>query len=106
MNSSQANGQYEVLSPWADVDAVPLKGISPRVANLSGKKIGLLSNRKPAAGPILTVVEKRLKERYPTIETSWYEALKISVPQVETEGKAVFEKWVKKSDVIITAVGD
>ena len=45
MNSSQANGQYEVLSPWADVDAVPLKGISPRVANLSGKKIGLLSNR-------------------------------------------------------------
>ncbi len=106
MNNSQSNEQYEVLSPWADVDPVPLKGISPRVASLAGKKIGLLSNRKPAAGPILAVVEKKLKERYPTVETSWYEALKISVPQVETEGKAAFEKWVENSDAIITAVGD
>jgi hypothetical protein len=106
MNSEQTNEQYKVLSPWADVDPVPLKGISPRVADLAGKKIGLLSNRKPAAGPILTVVEKKLKERYPTIETSWYEALKISVPQIETEDKDVFEKWVKNSDAIVTAVGD
>lgn len=106
MNSYQSNEQFEVLSPWADVDPVPLKGISSRIASLAGKKIGLLSNRKPAARPILAVVEKKLKERYPTIETSWYEALKISVPQIETEGKDAFVKWVENSDAIVTAVGD
>ena len=36
MNSSS----FEVLSPWAEVDPVPLKGISPRLKSLEGKKIG------------------------------------------------------------------
>ena len=34
-------GQYEVLSPWAEVDPIPLRGISPRIKTLAGKKIGL-----------------------------------------------------------------
>jgi hypothetical protein len=31
--------QYDVLSPWAEVDPLPLRGISPRLDSLSGKKI-------------------------------------------------------------------
>lgn len=106
MSSSQSNEQYEVLSPWADVDPMPLKGITPRSTSLDGKKIGLFSNRKPAAGPILTAVERKLKERFPSIQTSWHESLKISVPQIETEAKEKFIEWVKQSDGIVTAVGD
>jgi len=38
------NYQYEVLNPWADLDPVPLRGISPRVTDLAGKTIGLFRN--------------------------------------------------------------
>ena len=57
------NGQYEVLSPWAEVDPVQLRGISPRVTDLGGKTIGLFINHKGAAPPIQAVVEAKLKER-------------------------------------------
>ena len=42
------NSLYEVLSPWADADAVSLKGISERVTGLGGKKIGLFHHPKMA----------------------------------------------------------
>ncbi len=61
--------QYEVLSPWADVDPIPVRGISPRLDTLAGKKIGLFANFKRASVPIATEVEKRLKERFPDIKT-------------------------------------
>ena len=66
------NNQYEVLSPWAEIDPIPLRGISPRLIDLTGKKIGLFCNYKRAARPILTVVEQKLKEKFPTSETSWF----------------------------------
>lgn len=37
---------YEVLSPWADVDPIPLKGNSPWVTDLKSKTIGLYSYYK------------------------------------------------------------
>jgi hypothetical protein len=70
--TSKSGGIYEVLSPWPEADTVPPRGINPRLTGLEGKKIGLLANAKRAARPILAVVEKRLKERFPSIETSWY----------------------------------
>jgi hypothetical protein len=46
---SSADGKLEVLSPWVEVDPIPLRGISPRIDNLAGKKIGLFVNYKRAA---------------------------------------------------------
>jgi ABC-type lipopolysaccharide export system ATPase subunit len=63
---SKMEGQYEVLSPWAEVDPIPLKGLTPRLPELNGKNIGLLINGKRASRPILSVVERKFKERYPT----------------------------------------
>ena len=65
-NSSES--KLEVLSPWAEVDPIPLKGISPRIDNLAGKKIGLFVNYKRAARPIGLSLEKRLKSMYPGSE--------------------------------------
>lgn len=96
--------EYEVLNPWAEADPVPLSGIVPRVANLAGKKIGLFRNIKAAAGPILTVVEKKLKERFPTCETSWY--MEERGARVAETPKAGFEEWVKGVDAVVAAVGD
>jgi hypothetical protein len=98
--------QYEVLSPWAEADPIPLRGISPRAETLAGKKIGLFANFKRAARPILAEVEKRLKERYPDIQTSLFDSRGNNVLETETENKDKFEAWAKGVDAVVGAVGD
>ncbi len=97
---------YEVLSPWAEVDPVPLRGISPRLDSLAGKKIGLFANFKRAARPIQAEVEKRLKERFPGIETSLFDSSLPNVDERETANKEKFTAWAKEMDAVIAAVGD
>ena len=105
------NNQYEVLNPWAEVDPIAFRGISPRLSDLSGKKIGLFSNSKRASKPILTIVEKKLKEKYPTCEISWYDAwetyhISYWVMQKESENRSRFEEWVRGIDAVVHATGD
>lgn len=111
------NPQYEVLSPWAEVDPILLKGLAPRLNDLNGKKIGLFSEiYKRASTPILKVVEKRLKEKYPTTEFKWFEdAYGLVIANMEgthsnyfvsQELKNSFEAWVKEVDAVVGAVGD
>ena len=97
--------QYEVLSPWAEVDPIPVRGISSRVDTLTGKKIGLFGNIKRAARPMLTYVEKRLKERFPDCETSYFDAPAQNV-LMQPENQKKFAAWAKEMDAAITAVGD
>ena len=106
MGSNKLNCQYEVLNPWAEVDPVPPRGISPRLAELDGKTIGLFAESyKIASVPILTVVEKKLKERFPKVNISWFNFV-YSSRIGETDAKVKFEEWVKGIDAAITAVGD
>ena len=103
------SNQYEVLSPWADADPVPLKGLSPRLTDLTGKKIGLFVNSKRAARPIMEVVADRLQKRYPTAELSWYVSRVSEAVDVETTEKVrqqEFQKWVNSVDGVVLAVGD
>jgi hypothetical protein len=110
MNSNadlnQRGAEYEVLSPWADADPVPLRGITPRPADLAGKKIGLFSNRKRAAMLTLGAVERELLQTFPTAQTSWYECSTINTPEMLTEGKAKFEAWVASVDAVVLSVAD
>lgn len=108
MSNSTSNGQYEVLSPWAEADLRPMKGLTAlRLTDLAGKKLGLLCNTKRAARPISTVIERKLKERYPTCEISRYFTLNAVGPaEIETENKAKFEEWLKGIDAVVAAVGD
>ena len=69
--------QFEVLSPWADVDPIPLRGISPRIQTLAGKKIGLFVNPKRAAMPIAESIDKKIEDhvpRYPDNHVPFYRA--------------------------------
>jgi hypothetical protein len=99
------NGQYEVLNPWAEVDSVPLRGISPRLTDLEGKKIGFFLNHKRAAPLMMTVIERKLKERFPAAECSafrfpWNREI------VGTPYEAEFIEWLKGVDAVISSVGD
>ena len=110
MNSNtemnQRSVEYEVLSPWADADPVPLRGISSRPLDLAGRKVGLFSNRKRAAVLTLGAVERELLQRFPTAQTSWYESTTVNTPEMLTGGKAKFEAWVASVDAVVLSVAD
>ena len=106
VQTSGAGASFEVLSPWADVDPVALRGITPRPKDLAGRKIGLFSNGKRAAALTLTAFEARLKEKLPSAETSWYTSTKVNTPEILTEGKARFEAWVTGVDAVVLSVAD
>jgi len=97
---------YEVLSPWAEADPVPLHGLAPRIDKLAGKKIGLLQNSKRAAPRILDVTDRLLKEKFPEIQVSRFVGKLFSVSAEEPERRKEFEDWLKGLDAVIAAVGD
>ncbi|MBI4317812.1 MAG: hypothetical protein HY675_04925 [Chloroflexi bacterium] len=99
------SGQFEVLSPWAEVGPISLAGISPRLADLTGKKIGLFANGKRAAAPMLAAVEQELKQRFDNLTfTRFVRTANLEV--AETGDRARFEQWIRDVDAIVLAVGD
>ena len=98
--------QYEVLSPWAETDPKPLKGISPRLDTLSGKKIGLFANYKRAALPIAESLQKRLRSMYPDSQITIYHSNQWNVTEIETGNRELFKKWAEGNDAVILLVGD
>jgi len=99
--------QYEVLSPWAEVDPVPPRGLSPRLDTLAGKKIGLFLNTKRAAKPMAAVIAKRLKEKFPTSETSLFASpLSTVILRESKKEEAQFTAWLKSVNAVVLLVGD
>jgi hypothetical protein len=98
--------KFEALSPWADADPIPFRGISPRLDSLAGKKIGLFVNSKRAAIPISKSVDSKLKEMYPDIQTIVFHSTEPNVNEIETKNKEKFTAWVKDVDAVIALVGD
>ena len=99
--------QYQVLNPWAEVDPIPLRGLTaPRLDNLSGKKIGVFANYKRAAMPISLTVQKRLGSMFPDAQISSYHSTDWNVVEADTKNKEKFTAWVKAQDAIILLVGD
>jgi len=106
MAENKSTPAYEVLSPWAEADPIPLKGLAPRLDKLDGKKIGLLCNNKRAAPLILDVTESLLKEKFPTATITKFFARSFSVSSLEKDREGEFNDWLKGVDAVIAAVGD
>jgi hypothetical protein len=98
--------QFEVLSPWADADPIPLRGISPRLQTLAGKKIGLFINSKRAAMPMAESIETRLRAMYPDVQIIRFHSTQPNVNEIETKNKEKFTAWAKGVDAAIAVVGD
>jgi hypothetical protein len=99
--------QYEVLSPWAEADPVSMRGLSaPRETDLNGKKIGMFCNIKQASHRIMPVVERKIKNRYPSAGFSYYRGKLFSVSEMEPQNIDSFNKWIDEVDTVILAVGD
>ncbi len=105
MSSKNSSYEYQVLNPWSETDPVPLKGIVPRVTDLKDKTIGLFDSHKSGSGAILSVVEGKLREKFPSSKISRYVA-RFALEEIGPEDRARFEEWVKGVDTVIAAVGD
>jgi hypothetical protein len=103
---AKADSQFSVLNPWAEVDPIAPRGISPRLDTLAGKKIGLFANFKRASRPIAAEVEKRLKAMYPDCAASLFDSRGANVVESETKNREQFIAWVKSVDAVVLAVGD
>ena len=105
--SAASDIQYEVLSPWAEVDPVPPRGLSPRLGALDGKKIGLFLNTKRAAKPMAAAIAKRLKEKFPTSDTSLFASpLSTVILRESKKEEAQFTAWLKSVNAVVLLVGD
>jgi hypothetical protein len=98
-------GSYEVMSPWAEVDPVPLEGINPRLADLNGRRIGLFHNGKVAARPMNDAVEAELRARFDGITIARF-GRTANLEVAETPDRERYEEWVTEVDAVIHAVGD
>ena len=97
---------FEVLSPWAEADPIPLFGITPRLDRLADKKIGLFYNYKRASALMLQAVDEQLKKQFPSIATSFYRFSGANIPEIETSNAEKFKEWVQGVDGVVLAVGD
>ena len=106
MNKPVKTDQLQVLSPWSEIDPIPLESPADRLDDLAGKKIGLFANHKRAARPMLEVVEKWMQEKYPDIALELYIGTETNVPEMWTDGKDKFAEWIDNIDGVVLAVGD
>jgi hypothetical protein len=104
--TEKSGSSYEVLNPWAEADPVPLKGLAPRLTNLANKKIGLLRNSKRAGEPILKAASRKLKEKYPDIEFTWFRGTTFSVSELEKNRLSDFDEWLRGVDAVLAAAAD
>jgi len=56
--------------------------------------------------PIAQTIEKRLKEKYPDLQTSIFNSTLPNVTESETVNKEKFTAWAKGVNAVIAVVGD
>ena len=103
--SGSCDGIYAPLNPWGEIDPPKVRKIAPRLAQLDGKTIGLFVNMKRAANPILTLVEAKLRARYPNVQTVRFEYLENADIQFSVR-RGAYERWLNGVDAVIAGVGD
>ena len=90
-------GQFEVLNPWAEVDPVPLKGISPRLSGLNNKTVGLLANDKPASSIVIGIIREQLTQKFPNVRFSSFLDDLGTLGIYEKELKAKVQEWAQET---------
>jgi hypothetical protein len=102
------NSMYDVLSPWAETDPQPLSGITPRLPDLRGTRVGLFANYKRAAVPVQDAVEAQLHQRFGSdIQIARLHLTHSGDAASGEDQGARYAEWLEKEvDSVIVAVGD
>ena len=89
----------KVLNPRGERDPVPQRGISPRVAKLAGKRIGLYWNGKQDGDYFWDTIEGLLKKKFPTATILRYNG-------PGDLGESIAAKMAREVDTFMYGVGD
>lgn len=93
----------EVMNPRGEIPPPPTIGISPRPADLAGKKIVLIDNGKYGASKFLEVLGEMLKRKYPTATVAFY-------PKPAAQTITALPDWYptvkQQGDLFVFGVGD
>jgi hypothetical protein len=93
----------EVLNPMGVIDPPKTFGLSPRVADLAGKKIALMHNNKPGASNLLDALQDLLKRKYPDATfPRGYQTNPVQPPK----DPDMYKKAAAESDAFVFAMGD
>jgi predicted GTPase len=99
----EAEMKLEVMNPRGEIPPPTTLGISPRVSELSGKKIVLVDNGKFGANNFLDVLADMLKEKYPNARIVMY-------PKPTAQTITDVPKWYptvkQQGDLFVFGVGD
>jgi hypothetical protein len=90
-----------VLNPRGVIEQKPLLGISPRVADLAGKTIGLVDNTKTGTIYFFDSLESELKKRFPTASILRFR--KKGYVDVQPE---LYKEVAAKCDAFVFGAGD
>jgi hypothetical protein len=96
---STSGHTLNVLNPRGEREASVVRGVSPRLATLDGKKIGIYWNGKPDGDYYWETVEQLLKKRFPASQVIRYNG-----PGDLGEGFAA--QIAKEVDTFLYGVGD
>jgi hypothetical protein len=88
-----------VLHPRGKREALLARGVSPRLASLEGKKIGIYWNGKPDGDYFWDTIEGLLKKKFPTATVFRYNG-------PGDLGEALATKMAKEVDTFLYGVGD
>lgn len=93
----------ELMNPMGVIEPPKTYGLSPRVADLRGKRIALMHNNKPGASNLLDALEELLKRKYPDARFSrGFQTMPVQPPK----DPDMYKKAAAESDVFIFAMGD
>ena len=91
----------KLCSPEAQ--SLPLSvGASARPVSLQGVRVGLLDNAKAPVDKMMAHIDRRLKERFPGIETMLASKVAASTPATTQ----MMQNLRQNCDVVINALGD
>ncbi len=96
--AEKGNVEWEVLNPVAEYETLML-ALSPRLADLDEKKVGLFWNGKPNGDLLLEAIARLLERRFKHIKTIKFN-LSISV------GPENRRQMAEQCDAVIAAIGD
>lgn len=96
----------EAISPWAEIDALAIRGLSPRLETLEGKTIGMLGDFMDLAMHMLHAVEEELVKTYPNTQFSYlqYTAENGRLDQ-DMAFRPTLDAWLETVDAVMWFYG-
>jgi hypothetical protein len=95
--------QVEVMNPRGEIPPPATRGVSPRVSDLSARKLVMIDNGKFGANTFLDVLAEMLKTKYPNATIVMY-------PKPAAQTITDLPKWYptvkQQGDLFVFGVGD